>query len=471
MAGTSLHDRLKRLRRESDSSQDSSPQGSPVAGETGAADPAPGDLGSLERALLGETGEGLSLKTRLERLVAAATARDRPRRPTPRPIEALIVGRTVANERGEFFLAEEAVSLDQPHGDVPLARLRSRGAAAVSILVGEPGFESFDFSRAVFLDTETTGLAGGTGTAAFLVGVGFMRDDEFVVRQYFMRDFHEEAALLHELARELAGFTGVVTFNGKMFDLPLLESRFRLNRTPFPLATATHLDLLHPARRLWKARLESCRLVHLEAALLRVQREEDIPGEQIPQAYFDYIRGGDAFLLGRVFHHNRIDIVSLAALSALACEWVEEGRAEDPRDMLSLARVLERAAEHERSEAEYRRVLETATPGEASPVRRASLARLAARAKMAGDLDAAVRFWGHAAEEGELAAFRELAVLHEHYRRDPAQALAAVEAGLARLRVARDAPPRLAHDLEHRRERLTRRLQARARGATETLER
>lgn len=470
MAGSSLHDRLNRLRRESIAPHDRSPQAQPPDGETSAIPPVPGDLGGLERALIGETGEGLPLKARLERLVAAATARERTRRPTPRPIEELIAGRTIANERGEFFLAEEAVSLDRPHGDVPLARLRSRGAEAVSILVGEPGFESFDLSRAVFLDTETTGLAGGTGTAAFLVGVGFLRDDEFVVRQFFMRDFHEEAALLHELARELAGFAGVVTFNGKMFDLPLLESRFRMNRTPFPLAAAQHLDLLHPARRLWKARLESCRLVHLEAALLRVRREEDIPGEQIPQAYFDYIRGGDAFLLGRVFHHNRIDIVSLAALSAVACEWVEEGRPEDPRDMLSLARVLERADEHERSEAEYLRVLEAAPPGEAAPVRRASLARLAARAKIAGDLDAAVRFWEHAAEEGDLVAFRELAVLHEHYRRNPAQALAAVEVGLVRLRTARDAPLRLAHDLEHRRERLTRRLRERA-GAAKTPER
>jgi uncharacterized protein YprB with RNaseH-like and TPR domain len=468
MAGASLQERLKRLRLERGAPPVQPPEPAQLPATEAETEDASGAerLRDLERAVVGETGDGLSLKQRLERLVAAAAARERRPRATPRPLEEMVAGRTVTNEHGEFFLAEQAYPLDQPHGDMPLVRLRSQAGAAVSILAGEPGFEAFDLSRAVYLDTETTGLAGGTGTAAFLIGVGFVRDEEFVVRQYFMRDFHEEPAVLHDLARELEGFSGIVTFNGKMFDLPLLESRFRLNRTRFPLASVAHFDLLFPARRLWKARLESCRLVHLEAQLLRVRRQEDVPGEQIPQIYFDYIRGGDALLLGRVFHHNRIDIVSLAALSALACEWVEGGLAEDPRDVLSLARVLERADEHERSLAEYRRALDASAGGDAVLVRRASLGRLAARAKAAGDLDAAVRYWEHAAEEGELAAFRELAVLHEHYRRDVRRALAAVEAGLARLARAFDAPLRLRHDLEHRRDRLERRLAARPEGET-----
>ena len=146
-----------------------------------------------------------------------------------------------------------------------------------------------------------------------------------------------------------------MTFNGKMFDVPLLETRYRLDRVRFPLSEAPHLDLLHPARRLWKARLESCRLQVLEAELLGVRRRGDIPGEAIPGIYFDYVRRRDARAMARVFEHNRIDIVSLAALAVTACRWVEEGSAEDPRDVLSLARVLERARLYERSEAEYRR--------------------------------------------------------------------------------------------------------------------
>ena len=232
----------------------------------------------------------------------------------------------------------------------------------------------------MFLDTETTGLAGGAGTAAFLIGVGWVEGERFHVRQYFMRDYHEEAALLHGLADELARFESLVTFNGKMFDVPLLDARFRLNRARFPLGDAPHLDLLHPARRLWKARLESCRLQSLEAALMGLRRHGDIPGEEIPQIYFDFVRRRDARKLARVFDHNRQDIVSLAALAVLACQWVEEGCAEDARDVYSLARVLERARLYERSEAEYRRALDL----DAGPLRGKALLRLAWRAKRAG---------------------------------------------------------------------------------------
>jgi uncharacterized protein len=444
MAPTALRDRLARMQRTTPTA--------PVSNDAG-----PDELRALERSLLGEAGDGLPLKARLERLIGVATTRQRQRVPRGRPIEDLVAGRTVENASGRFFLFEEDRPLEDLHGALPLSRLLAASSRALAVLVGDASFESFDLSRSVFLDTETTGLAGGTGTAAFLVGLGFVRDGRFIVRQYFMRDYDEEAALLEALAEDLAGFSELVTFNGKMFDIPLLESRFRLNRRRFPLTTAAHLDLLHPARRLWKARLLSCRLAHLEAQLLGVRREDDVPGEQIPQVYFDFIRGGDARLVARVFEHNRLDIVSLAALAALACEWVERGAAEDPRDVLSLARVLERAEDHERSAAEYRRALDVSTPGMDDDVRRASFARLASRAKQGGDVAAAIAYWQQAVDAGELAAFRELAVLHEHYRHDLAAALEVVERGLAQLCDAPGPSARLAHDLERRRERLRRR--------------
>jgi uncharacterized protein YprB with RNaseH-like and TPR domain len=452
MPPTTLNEKLARMRR-------MLPKASQSAAVSATGLPSTSDeLSALERSLLGETGDALPLKARLERLIAVANTRQRQPRRTSRPLEDLVGGRVIENTRGRFLLVEEDRPLDTPHGAVPLSRLLDASPRTLAILTGEPGFASFDFSQSVFLDTETTGLAGGTGTAAFLVGLGFASEGRFVVRQYFMRDYDEEAALLHALAEDLSGFSTLVTFNGKMFDVPLLESRFRLNRARFPLAAAAHLDLLHPARRLWRARLSSCRLVHLEAQLLGLEREDDVPGEEIPQVYFDFIRGGDAGLLARVFEHNRLDIVSLAALSALACQWVEEGRAEEPRDVLSLARVLERAEDHERSDAEYRRALQLARPGPDDCVRRASLARLAARAKRGGDVLAAVEYWQQAVDAGEFVAFRELAVLHEHYRRDLAAALEVVERGLARLLNTSATPSHLTRDLRHRRERLRRRL-------------
>ena len=383
--GGNLHDRLQRLRRPAEAVH---------------ATPGVG-LETLERELLGDLApladdEDVPLKLRLERLVAAATARDRRRGPLPVPLEELVDGMRVENERGEFFLVESSVHLEIRHGDVPLSRFHAIEPGTIGVLTAEPELEPFDLRGAVFLDTETTGLAGGAGTAAFLIGVGWVEGERFRVRQYFMRDYHEEGALLLALAEELERFERLVTFNGKMFDVPLLDARFRLNRARFPLASARHLDLLHPARRLWKARLESCRLQSLEAELMGLRRHGDIAGEEIPQVYFDWVRRRDARMLARVFEHNRQDIVSLAALAVLACQWVEDSRAEDPRDIFSLARVLERGRLYERSEAEYRRAL-AAGPG---VVRGPALLRLAWRAKRAGDHERAALALGRGRRGG-----------------------------------------------------------------------
>ena len=180
----------------------------------------------LGDAVPGGDGEALSLKARLERLVAVASSRERERRRAPLavPLEELVDGMRVDNALGEFFLVETAVHLEVRHGDVPLSRFHTIAPSTVSVLTAEPALEGFDLRRAVFLDTETTGLAGGAGTAAFLIGVGWVDGERFRVRQYFMRDYHEEAALLQGVAGELARFERVVTFNGKMFDLPLLEA-------------------------------------------------------------------------------------------------------------------------------------------------------------------------------------------------------------------------------------------------------
>jgi len=452
----SLHDRLQRLRRPAET------EPAPPPAELGlSALAAQGrdtwSLDQLESSILGQPSAEPSLKARLERLVEVATRRERRIAPAALALEELVQGMRIENERGESFLTESDVHLEVRHGDVPLSRFRTLDPSTVGILTAEPSLARFDLSQAVFLDTETTGLAGGAGTAAFLVGAGFVEGDRFRVRQYFMRDYHEEPALLHALAEDLGRFRQLVTFNGKMFDVPLLDARYRLNRVRFPLGEVLHFDLLHPARRLWRARLESCRLQALEAELLGLLRVGDVPGEQIPQIYFDYVRRRDARALARVFEHNRQDIVSLAALAVLACQWVEEGRAEDPRDVYSLARVLERARLYERSDAEYRRAL-ALDPG---PLRGAALMRLAARARRAGEPAIAAALWEEAAESGELLALRELAVHHEHRRREPGAALEVVDRALRWLEDAVSDDPRgqrLATDFAKRRGRLLRKL-------------
>jgi uncharacterized protein YprB with RNaseH-like and TPR domain len=435
---TTLHDRLRRMGRPA---------------------PPPSELEALERTLVGDDGSGLSLKARLERLVAVASARSRttrePARGRPPALEELIQGRRVENDRGEFFVVDWDYPLESFHGAVPLSRFRALEPASVGVLAGDPALGEFDLSKAAFLDTETTGLAGGTGTAAFLIGLGFVEEDRFRVRQYFMRDYHEEPALLRGLAQDLVRFRHVVTFNGRTFDLPLLEARYRLNRERYPLADMPHLDLLPPARRLWKLRLVSCRLQALEVDLLDVRRRADVPGEEIPRIYFDYVRRRDGRALLRVLEHNRVDVVSLAALAVLACQWVEDGRAEDPRDVYSLAQVLEQARLFERCESEYRRVADA----EAGPLRVEALLKLARYKRRAGDHAAAADLWGQAALTGDWRARRALAIYHEHRSRDLTSALTVVEQGLADLGGAsgRDVPyglERVAADLRRRRHRL-----------------
>jgi len=448
---SALGERLRRLRRPD------------VPVPERAAPPAPEGLARLEARLIGALDDdGLTLKERLERLVAAAARRPRANglgSPGP-PLEELLSGRRVENARGEFFLVEDDVHLETLHGAVPFTRLRALDPDAVAILTGQSALGAFDLRNAVFLDTETTGLAGGTGTAAFLVGVGWVEGERFRLRQYFMRDYHEEAALLRGLAEDLAGCERIVTFNGGLFDVPLLETRYALNRERFPLAQARHFDLLHPARRLWKARLESCRLQSLERALLGVIRRGDVPGEEIPRIYFDFVRRRDGRAMARVLEHNRLDVLSLAALAALACQWVEGGHAEDPRDVYCLARVLERASLYERSEEQYRRLLAQA-PG---PVRTASLLRLAARAKKAGQMETAVAYWEEAAQSGDWFALRELALHHEHRSRDLPAALSAVENGLGRLDGEHGPGTRRAiEDFHRRRQRLLSKLSRRHR--------
>ena len=441
----SLHDRLRRMRR---------------PGDVAAPAPETGGLEALESSLLGGTEGGLTLKQRLERLVAvasrAAALRERAAAPRLVPLEELIQGRRVENERGEFFVVEMDLHLDGRHGDLPLSRIRTLAPGSIGILTGDRELEGFDLGRAVFLDTETTGLAGGTGTAAFLVGVAFLDGDRFRVRQYFMRDYPEEAAMLRGLAEDLRGFKHLVTYNGRTFDAPLLEARYRLNREPYPLAEWAHLDLLHPARRLWKERLESCRLQFLETELLGLHRYGDVPGADIPRIYFDYVRsrGRDARALAAVLEHNRLDVLSLAALAVLACDWVQEARAEDPRDVYCLGRVFERAELYERSEEQYLRVVKSGT---ADGVRVPSLLRLAARAKRLGDHRAAALLWEEAAEAGDCRALRELAVHHEHRSRDLAAALLAVDRALDRLNDWDDR--HAATDFRRRRERIRAKLE------------
>lgn len=212
-----------------------------------------------------------------------------------------------------FFCRESVVPLDQLKGIeyTTLQEIRSC----------DPTFsaDSWDVNRLLFLDTETTGLNGGAGTVAFEIGLGWIERRGMVIRQYVMRDYHEEAAMLEEIAGLFRRFDTVVSFNGKSFDLPLLESRMTMNRIRLPVTSWAHFDLLHAARRVYKLRLGRCNLSRLEAVVFAREREDDLPGAQVPQRYFDYLKTKEFALLEDVLAHNMQDVRSLAELTGHLC--------------------------------------------------------------------------------------------------------------------------------------------------------
>ena len=199
--------------------------------------------------------------------------------------------------------------------------------------------------KLLFVDLETTGIAGGAGSYAFLVGCGWFDRGRFHVRQYLLSSFASERALL-EAVRDVAGdVDAVVTYNGKSFDLPLIETRYSLNRLTTPFADMPHVDMLHHARRLWHGDDEGHRLSSLETSLLGHEREGDVPGFEIPARYFRYVHTGDARPLGAVLEHNRLDLLSLALLTARAAQMLDEGvtSAATAREALGIGRLYERA--------------------------------------------------------------------------------------------------------------------------------
>lgn len=182
---------------------------------------------------------------------------------------------------------------------------------------------SSDVRQMLFLDTETTGL-GGPGTYVFLVGLGYLEDDAFVVRQHFIRSPEEEPAMLQAVADTLAQWPVFTSFNGLSFDIPLLRTRMRANKIKANLWRNLHCDLLIGARRLWQRRLPNCQLQTLEAHVLDFRRQGDVPSAEVPRMYFDYLKTGDLSSLEGVFHHNVLDIISLAGLMVAMHEHIAE---------------------------------------------------------------------------------------------------------------------------------------------------
>jgi uncharacterized protein YprB with RNaseH-like and TPR domain len=379
--------------------------------------------------------DNADLRERLKRLgVSQGVQALRPKpRMRARPVEELLSGEVVDTDQGSFFLHRESYELEHRHGQHTLSALLGHDPTGPALLARDERLAEVDLRRVAFVDTETTGLAGGTGTYAFLVGVGVFEEERFTVHQFFMRDYDEERAQLHGLGQLLDGLEALVSFNGKNFDLPLLETRFLMTRQVPRLTDAPHLDLLPTARRFWKYRLDSCALSSLEAEILGVRRTQaDVPGWMIPNLYQEYVRSGDAGEMPRIFYHNVQDILSLVTLAARQCDLLALALPSDldvpGEDLYGLGRVLQELEQPDRAEVAYAEAAKTCR----SPrVREMALRDLAYSLKRRERWAEALGWWRLLAEiEGAVYACEELAKYYEWHDPDLAEAMAWTRKGI-----------------------------------------
>jgi len=323
----------------------------------------------------------------------------------------------------------------------------------------------------LFLDTETTGLAGGTGTYPFLVGIAWWDAGGLQVEQFFMRDLDEEHSLLLELSERMAKRPVLVTFNGKSFDWPLLETRYRMTRAIPPFTPKVHLDFLHPARQLWRLRLGSVRLRDLERHILgrdghalEWSRHDDIDSSLIPQMYFDYLRGGSPEPLAGVFRHNQMDLRGLAAVAGKILTLLDSGHGfahaahpdtHNPVDVLGLSRLLHRRGHSTRARELYEGALRAGLPRNAERLAQTELARLAKRQL---DYTRAASLWDELRQapgttkrsevavlradaekslEAAIEAAEQLAIYYEHRVKQPWRAADLIREAINRLREAK----------------------------------
>jgi uncharacterized protein YprB with RNaseH-like and TPR domain len=343
-------------------------------------------------------------------------------------IDSVVAGAFHPTQLGDVFVAEQSYTSEYRHGLCSL--ISPLPISVISQWARDARISDIPLSEFAFLDTETSGLSGGTGTYAFLVGVARFVDGQFLLQQFFMRDPAEEPALLEGLSNFLAPCKALVTFNGKAFDAPLLTTRYSMHRIPVPYRDYSHLDLLPLARRLWRDRLPSRALKYLEENILGLARSTDeVPGYEIPWLYFDYLRTGDARPLGGVFYHNAMDVVAMAALLAHINNTLEmpyDGHVQHGLDFIALAKLFEDLGHWDEAARLFERGLELGTEsqqGLAESDFGLAVKRLSILQKKRGDVNEALRLWEEAAERGHLYAFIELAKHYEHKSRDMKSAL------------------------------------------------
>jgi uncharacterized protein YprB with RNaseH-like and TPR domain len=302
-------------------------------------------------------------------------------------------------------------------------------ATSLRFLTLDRSVQEFDLRKTLFFDIETTGTAGGTGTYAFLVGFGYVEEGYFQIRQFFLHDLAEEAAFLQGIVDFVQDFDSLVTYNGKCFDTQILKNRYLMHRRDDPLQGKQHIDMLFVARRLWKRKFVECDLVNLERCVLQFFRENDIPGHLIPAAYANYLRYASTHLIQEVLHHNQLDILSLAVLTAKACLLQQTSNEASPEEHFSLGLLSERNKEYRLAIDHLIRALQIDS-GKSRDQALMAIARNLRRIKDIDRMQWLLAETGEHVIDGDLC--KKLCILCEHDMKDPELAMKLVEGQIKR---------------------------------------
>jgi len=324
----------------------------------------------------------------------------------------LLGGRVVENHQGNLILVEKRLNLELPISNDPISPIFIKWANSINL-------EKVNVSDFTILDIETTGMLGWGTVYAFLVGLGNISPEGILVQQYLITDPTQEIAQLIELEAQFAKTKGIITYNGKSFDIPLISNRYRFYRTHPPFNTLAHLDLLHLSRRIWKERLPNRALRNIEAEILDIQRaENDIPGWLIPQIYSQFLQDQRAEILLPILYHNQMDVYSLAKLFIHLNNLIEDPNQKDLefiQDQIALARFYANLKLNERAIPQYQKCIESA---ETSSQKLQLLEELANLYKKMKDYPQAIPLWEQAAALGSVKAYIELAKYYEHQTKD-----------------------------------------------------
>lgn len=400
--------------------------------------------------------EDLSTKEKLERLINLT----RQEKAKESQISRTPVFEPLPKEPLQWL--ENSYALDVRYGRIKLGAGLEIGGDILSCLSQDDTFRDLDLSTALFIDLETTGLSGGAGVVPFNIGMGYYRDDKFMVGQYFLGEMAEEERMIQELGQFFKDmdFQSVVTYNGKSFDIPLLETRFILHRQPFVLSELPHLDFLFPARRLWSHKHESCRLFHLALNVVQADRSEDIPSADIPWRYFQYLQTGNYDLIEPILYHNQEDILSLLGIVVIGAHIFSEDPElcmGDAMDFYGAGKIMESVGDVEKSVQFFQKALEGKLSEE---VILETKKRLSSHFKRNQDWDKAVPVWEEMTStnvitSAQLFSFRELAMHFEHRLRKYEEAKRIAEEGFV---LSAGISSYYERDFSHRLERLRRKI-------------